>query len=753
MEGDTDGHFKYPVARRDDSVEYEYFGTKIKDPYRWLEDPDSDETKQFVLAQNEISLPYINSCSAKARIQERLTEMWDYPKYSTPGRAGPRYYHFMNTGVQNQSALYLQNSLNGPSQVFFDPNTLSPDGSSSYSLLHLILYVKVDSVIDSLYGPNLFSGTISLNTYNFSEDGEIFAYALSEAGSDWASIRFKKVSTGEEYPEVLKRVKFSGIEWTHDNVGVFYSKYPETDSKADGTETVSMDSNKVFYHRVGTEQSEDILVAEFPDEPKWLLGFNLSDCGRYLFITPVKECKENLLFFFDLNSLGPEGIVGKVPLTPIVTKFEADYSYVANTGSKVLFRTNKNAPIYQIIEVDLEHPEESNWRSFIPEHESDVLDSAATVNKDKLVLCYMRDVCSVLQLHDLNTGAKLQDFPLDVGQVLSLSARRKYDEMFFKFDSFLEPGTIYRVDFNSPAPWKADLYWKADVKGFNKDDFVAKQVFFTSKDGTRVPMFIVHRKDFVQDGTAPAILYGYGGFNVSLQPSFSLTFLSFIQSFHGVFAEANARGGGEYGEKWHNEGRLLKKQNCYDDFQVAAEYLINEKYTQAKKLTIEGYSNGGFTVGACLNQRPDLFGAGIAGVGVLDLMRFHKFTVGYLWTSDYGNPEENEDQFRNLLKLSPLHCIPSADSLPGNTEQYPALLLLTADHDDRVVPLHSLKFIAELQHVHGHNPKQTNPLIIRVETKAGHGGGKPTKKRIEEIADSLAFIMNALKLEYRGDEN
>ncbi|CAH1772327.1 unnamed protein product [Owenia fusiformis] len=708
--------FQYPQARRDETVVEDYHGTKVQDPYRWLEDPDSEETKKFVDDQNDVTVPFIKQCSLSGKLNESIKALWDYPKYSCTSKHGDRYFYYHNSGLQNQSVLYVQDSLDGEPREFLDPNKLSEDG------------------------------TISLSGTAFSENGDYFAYGLSESGSDWVTIKFKEVASGKDLPDVLKRVKFSSMAWTHDHKGIFYNCYPETvqEGKSDGTETTTNVNQKLFYHRLGEDQSKDTLCGEFLDHPKWMIGVEVSDCGQYLVCGVREGCDPvNRLFFCDLHSL-KDGISGLLPWVKVVDNFDAEYEYITNEGTVFTFKTNLNSPNYKLINIDFSNYNMEFWKDLVAEDKDDVLEWAGCVHQSKLILCYLHDVKNVLYMHSLQSGERLTTFPLDVGSIVGFSGKKKNSMMFYQFTSFLTPGVIYMCDLTQET-LQPKVFRETQLKDFDSSQFQTDQVFYPSKDGTKIPMFIVHKKGIDLTGDHPVLLYGYGGFNISITPSFSVSRIVFMRHLGGILAVPNIRGGGEYGQKWHDGGRLARKQNVFDDFQTAAEYLIKNKYTCPKRITINGGSNGGLLVGACANQRPDLFGCAIAQVGVMDMLRFHKFTIGHAWTTDFGCANKNKEEFDWLYKYSPLHTI----SVPSDDTQYPATLLLTGDHDDRVVPLHSLKFMAELQHKFKGCTKQTSPLMIRVDTKSGHGAGKPTAKRIEEICDIYSFMVLNMNLQWK----
>ncbi|KAL8144270.1 hypothetical protein V2J09_017302 [Rumex salicifolius] len=683
-----------------------------------IDDPDSEETKEFVENQVKLTESVLSQCETREKLKEKLTKLFDYQRYSSPFKRGDKYFYFHNTGLQAQSVLYVQDSLDGKPEVLLDPNELSEDG------------------------------TVALNTYSVSENAKHFAYGLSASGSDWVTIKVMQIDDKKIEPDTLSWVKFSGITWTHDSKGFFYSRYPPPNEEISdaGTETHANINQELYYHFLGTDQSQDILCWKDPENPKHSFSADVTDDGKYLLLYTSESCNvANKFYYLDLSAL-PNGLETfregneLLPFTKFVDAFEACYEAVANDGTVFTFRTNKDAPRYKLVRVDLK---ESNvWSDVIPESGKDVLESASAVNSDQLLVCYLNDVKNDLQLRDLGTGSLQHHLPLDIGTVKEISGRRKDAVVFIGFTSFLTPGIIYQCDLKSGAP-DMKIFRETIVSNFNRSEFQVDQVFVPSKDGTKIPMFIVSRKGITLDGSNPCLLYGYGGFNISITPSFSVYRNVLLQNLGGIFCIANIRGGGEYGEEWHKAGSLAQKQNCFDDFIAAAEYLISAGYTQTKKLCIEGGSNGGLLVGACINQRPDLYGCALAHVGVMDMLRFHKFTIGHAWTSDYGCSEK-EEEFQWLIKYSPLHNVRRPwEQSPDKHYQYPSTMLLTADHDDRVVPLHSLKLLATMQHVlctSVEGSPQTNPIVGRIESKAGHGAGLPTQKIIEEAADRYSFM-------------
>ncbi|PFH34745.1 prolyl endopeptidase [Besnoitia besnoiti] len=717
----------YFPARRDDTVVENHFGEDIADPYRWLEDPDSEETKAFVGAQNELSRPFYETPIRDAFLK-KLQQIYDYPKYGVPFREGDRWFHWYNSGLQNQYVLYVRKSLDDENpEVFLDPNAWAEDG------------------------------TAAVGERAFTDDGALMAYARSDKGSDWRRVFFMRVEDRHVFPDVLKHVKFSCLVWSPDSRGVFYNRYAakDEDGEDDGRANAEHEFQELYYHKLGTNQKEDIRILSFPEHPKWLSEVKLSWDKRYLVCSVFESCgPKNQIWIADLDEAKMAGGADDYDFTKlkwqkIVENFEAGYEYVTNDDDKFVFLTNKDAPRYKLITVNLRNPGEASWQTLV-EEKPDLLEWAVVVDGNKLLLHYMHDVASALEVRDLHTAETLGKIPLPLGTVSGVSGKRKFPHLLFSLTSFTTPSVIYRVDVAAAAKsgdWTPTVYRETKLDGVDLSELEVNQVFFNGKDDTKIPMFIVHKKGLRRDGNSPALLYGYGGFNISVTPYFSATRVVAMLTLGMVMAIANIRGGGEYGKAWYEAAIKTKKQVSYDDFQAAAEYLIDNKYTSPSRLAIQGGSNGGLLVAACMNQRPDLYGAALVHVGVLDLLRFHKFTIGHAWTSDYGNPE-NEEEYRAIRAISPLHNIGNARG-KGKGHQYPAVLLLTGDHDDRVSPFHSLKYIAELQHSVGKSPNQTNPLLIRVETKAGHGAGKPTTKVLAEAADEYGFLATVLGLHWR----
>lgn len=678
--------FNYPVARKIDCVET-YHGTEVADPYRWLEDPDSEETREWIDAQNRLTFGYLEDIPERESIKQRLRQLWDYEKFGTPSKRGDRYFYFKNDGLQNQSVLYKLDSLDGDPQVLLDPNQLSEDG------------------------------TIALSGLAITDDGKLMAYALSESGSDWKTWYVRDVETGSDLSDRLQWSKFSGASWTKDSQGFYYSRYdaPDESRKYEGVNYFQ----KLYYHRLGTSQSEDLLVYHRSDRKEWGFSGEVTDDGKYLIISVWQGTDpKNMVFYQDISQ-------PNAPVIELIDEFEAEYSFVGNEDTTFWFQTDADAPRGRVIAIDITTRER---REVIPEAE-ETLEGVGLLNH-QFIADYLKDARSQIKIFHLD-GRFAREVPLPgLGSVGGFGGKREDTETFYSFTSFTVPTTIYRYDMTTG---ESTLFRQPNVD-FNPDNYEIRQIFYRSKDGTRVPMFVAHRRDIAIDGNNPAYLYGYGGFTISLTPYFSISNLVWME-MGGVLAIPNLRGGGEYGEEWHQAGAKLNKQNVFDDFIAAAEWLIANQYTSSQKLAIAGGSNGGLLVGACMTQRPDLFAAALPAVGVLDMLRFHKFTIGWAWTSDFGSPEDPEE-FKALYAYSPLHNLQ-----PGTA--YPATLITTADRDDRVVPAHSFKFAAALQEAHAGD----NPVFIRIETKAGHGAGKPTAKIIEELADKWAFLVRVLGVE------
>ncbi len=679
-----------PKTRASDQVD-DYFGTQVADPYRWLEDDNSAETKAWVEAQNKVTFAYLEGIPSRKPIRDRITQLFNFEKYTAPFKRGSRYFYSHNTGLQNQFVLRVTEDPKAPGRVLLDPNALSKDG------------------------------TVALNGLAITEDGRLMAYALSAAGSDWLTWHVMDVTTGKDLPDEIRWSKASGASWRKDGSGFYYSRYEAP--KAGDALTGVNNGHKVYFHKLGTPQSDDVLVFHRPDQPEWYLGASVTDDGRWLVISAGKGTNpESSLFLQDLTKPGG-------PVEPFLDKMDASYGVIDNDGDLFYVVTNQGAPRNRLVAIRKGQADPKQWKELIPEAKgTDVLEGVSLVG-GRFVATWMRDAHSEVEFFDLS-GKKTGTLALPaLGTVGGFGGRREDAETFYTFGSFAYPGTIFRLDLKTG---KSEVFREPKV-AFDPGAFEVKQVFYASKDGTKVPMFIIHMKGIKLDGLNPTLLYGYGGFNVSLTPGFSVSRMVWLE-MGGVYAMPNLRGGGEYGLAWYDAGRKEKKQNVFDDFIAAAQWLIDHKYTSTPKLAINGGSNGGLLVGACLTQRPDLFGAAVPEVGVMDMLRFHKFTLGWGWKSDYGSSETKEG-FEVLMKYSPLHTIK-----PGT--RYPATLVTTGDHDDRVVPAHSHKFTATLQAAQG-GPA---PILTRIETSAGHGAGKPTAKVIEERADVMAFLVKNLGL-------
>ena len=696
-----DSKVKYPETKKVEQVD-EYFGVKVADPYRWLENDRSEETEAWVEAQNKVTFGYLENIPFRAELKEKLTKLADYEKYGSPFKKNGKYYFFKNDGLQNQSVMYVQNTLADEAKVFLDPNTLSADG------------------------------TVALSGYSFSNNGKYFAYTVSRSGSDWREIYVMDLQSGKLLDDHIQWAKFTGAVWHGD--GFYYSAY---DAPEKGKEFSSVNENhKIYYHKIGFPQSKDFLVYENKEFPKRFYTASVDDDERVMFIYESGEGRGNNLYMRDLEiikfllveeiSENHAEIIGlsmneDVPIIKIADNMDNSYSPIAVLGDRILIMTNDNAPKYKIMEAKISAPEQKNWKELISEKNT-VLSSASVIG-NKLILNYEQDASNHVYRYDLD-GKLLNEIELPALGSAGFSGKKDDNEAFFTFTSFTFPTSIYRYDTETN---KVELYRRPKVD-FKPEEYVTEQVFFTSKDGTKVPMFLTYKKGLEKNGQNPVLLYGYGGFNISLTPSFSTSRLPFLEN-GGIYVQVNLRGGSEYGEEWHIAGTKMLKQNVFDDFIAATQYMIDQKYTNPQKIAIMGGSNGGLLVGAVMNQRPELFKVGIPQVGVMDMLRYHKFTIGWNWASDYGTSEDSKEMFEYLRAYSPLHSLKQ-----GVT--YPATLVTTADHDDRVVPAHSFKYAAALQAANN----GTNPTLIRIDTKSGHGAGKPMTKVIEEQADIYSFI-------------
>ena len=691
----TAQHLQYPKAVKDGTVD-EYFGTKVSDPYRWLENDTSAETAAWVEAENKVTNAYLKKIPFRKKLLNRLTELANYEKIGAPRKRHGKWYFYKNNGLQNQSVLYQMDKLGGEPRVFLDPNTLSTDG------------------------------TVALKGVYFSNNGKWAAYSISRSGSDWQEFYVIDLKTGQLTSDHIEWAKFSGAAWQGD--GFYYSAY---DRPEEGKEFSHVNEGmKIYYHKMGTPQSQDVLFYQNPTQPKRFYELSVNEEETLMFMYEAGAGAGNNLFVRDLRQHDSQFI-------QLTDNMDYQYSPVYNEGGKIYIYTNYGAPKGRIMTADIRKPGINDWQELIPEQKN-VLGGINVINR-QFILTYAQDACDHAYVYGLD-GKLRHEVKLPMVGSVGFTGDEKEPECFYTFTSFTMPGTIYRYDM---AKNESTLYAQPNVK-FNLQDYESKQLFFTSKDGTRVPMFITYKKPLSLPSPKgagakprPVFLYGYGGFNIALGPSFSATRIPFLEQ-GGIYAQVNLRGGSEYGEEWHLAGTKMQKQNVFDDFIAAAEYLISEGYTSKEKLAIVGGSNGGLLVGACMTQRPDLFRVAIPEVGVMDMLRYHKFTIGWNWASDYGTSEDSKEMFEYLKGYSPLHNLK-----PGTS--YPATMVTTADHDDRVVPAHSFKFAATLQECH----KGTNPVLIRIDTKAGHGGGKPLAKVLEEQADIYSFILYNMGVKFK----
>ncbi|WP_353073105.1 prolyl oligopeptidase family serine peptidase [Tunturiibacter gelidoferens] len=690
---ETTSALTYPTARRVEQTD-NYFGTTVSDPYRWMEDVDSSELKTWVDAENEVTQAYLSQVPSRETMQRRLMELINFERYTAPARRGTRYFYSHNSGLQNQNVIYWQEGLEGEPKVLLDPNTFSTDG------------------------------TVAISGMSVTDDGSMAAYSIADAGSDWVKWHVRDVTTGEDLPDIIEWSKFSGAAWLKDGSGFFYEGYDAPEAEALKAANYF---HKVFFHKLGTPQSEDKLVFDRPDDKELNLGAHVTDDGRYLVLYQSKGTSpNNEIAIKDLQQ--PDSAILR-----LIKTADATYAPINNDGTLFWLLTTLDAPNGKVISIDLNHPEREHWKTVIPESKNKLSDISIIDNT--FIANYLADAQSLIELRSLD-GQLIERLKLPaIGTAYGFGGLREDTETFYQFTNFTTPGTIYRLNMKT----RQSTLFRQPKLLFDPALYETTQIFYTSKDGTRVPMFVSHKKSLVLNGSAPTLLYAYGGFNVPLMPEFSSAHVMWME-MGGVYAQPSLRGGGEYGEAWHEAGTRLKKQNVFDDFIAAAEWLIANKYTSAAKLATSGGSNGGLLVAACELQRPDLFGAVIAQVGVMDMLRFDKFTIGWAWKEEYGSPSENAEEFAAIYKYSPLHNI-----LQGTA--YPATLITTGDHDDRVYPAHSFKYTAALQ------AAQTgpNPILIRVETRAGHGAGMPLSKRIEATVDQYAFLVRELKVGALGE--
>lgn len=679
----SQGRFNYPVPMKTEHKET-YFGTVVEDPFVWMEDMQSPDVRNFINEENEVTENYLSAIPFRDKIRERITKLWNYPRYSAPFQAGDYYFFYKNDGLQNQSVLFRQKGLDGTPEIFLDPNKFSTDG------------------------------TIAIGGTSVSWDNKYFAYSLNRSGSDWAEIYVMDIESKEKLKDSLNWVKFSGINWFND--GFYYNRY---EAILGDKLKIKNQSPKIYYHKIGDDQSNDVLIYDDKINPERSFSIFTTEDQIYMFKTEwQKGFPGNTLSYMDLRK-------AEITYTQISDNFENSFSVIETVEDGIYIRTNKDAPKKKVVKFV---PSTNQFIEVIPESEY-VMNSITFVN-DKLIVQYMKDAYEIVYVYDKD-GIFENEIKLpSIGSISGFSGRKNFKEVFYTFVSFTYPQSIYKYDIEKKS---SDLFHSTELD-FKSDDYESKQVFYPSKDGTKIPMFLVYKKGLELNGNNPTLLYGYGGFNVNMTPNFSAIRLLFLEN-GGIYAMACLRGGGEYGEEWHKAGMQLNKQNVFDDFISAAEFLIKEKYTSSEKLAIQGGSNGGLLVGAVINQRPELFKVALPAVGVMDMLKYHKFTIGWAWVTDYGSSDDSV-HFENLYSYSPLHNI--------KPQNYPATLITTSDHDDRVVPLHSYKYAATLQE----NNTGVNPVLLRVETEAGHGAGKPTSKAIDEQTDIWSFVFYNLGISF-----
>ena len=680
----------YPDSKPGETIDTLH-GIRVPDPYRWLEDLNSDQTAAWVKAQSSLTNSYLDAIPGRQVLKNHLTKLWNVERLGVPSFEGGSYFFSKNNGLQNQSVLYSTKSLDIEPTVLLDPNTLSLDG------------------------------TVALKSYEVSPDGKYLAYSTSASGSDWVEWQVREISSGKDLSDHLKWSKFSGASWSKDSKGFYYGRFPKPKG---GDEMIAKNIHKkIYYHEIGTPQDEDLLVYERPNEPKQGLYAWVTEDGKYLLIQVSQGTDtKNGLFYKDLTNPTSKVI-------ELLADFDASYDFITNLGSNFIIRTDLKAPKQKVVSIDLNAPISTQWKTIIPESKQ-TLRSVSHIG-GLFIANYLKDARTEIRRFKTD-GSPLRPVKLPgLGTATGFGGKSNRNETFYYFTSFTSPGAVYQYDIAR----NASTLFKAPKTQFDRDNYESRQIFATSRDGTKIPMFIVYKKSLKLDGNNPTLLYAYGGFNISLRPSYSPATIAWLD-LGGIYVMANLRGGGEYGEEWHEAGMKLKKQNVFDDFIACAEHLISKKFTSSKKLSIAGGSNGGLLVGACMVQRPELYGACLPAVGVMDMLRFHKFTIGWAWQAEYGEPDKLDD-FENLLKYSPYHNLK-----PNN---YPATMVITSDHDDRVVPSHSYKFAAALQSAQ----KGPAPTLIRIESKAGHGAGTPTSKRIEAIVDKYAFLSKSLGFQIR----